>query len=155
VQASQVLLFSDNPEFSRPILGPGDGDARNVYVDIFVQNYSRLPVPSTRFVAELSATENGAIEAGDESRVLVYNLGPLAPCKQFRVDEFVNDATTRGWEYYVLFSVWFFDVAVEQWVGELGHPVRPYEESRLFESEYAVVHDLGAVAEPIPNCSPG
>jgi hypothetical protein len=153
-QASQVLLFSDNPLFARPTTSAIE--STDTFEDIFVQNYGRLPVPAMHLVAEFVLTEDGTIDDSTESQLLLYDLGPLAPCKQFRVDEFAGDAARRGPRGHAMFlSVEFTDVASERWVSELWYPVVPYEESRLFQSEFEFVPLAPAVAEQISGCAPG
>ena len=151
-QASQVLLFRDNS------LLPEDAPwTPEAYSDMFVRNYSRLPIADSQIYIKWQDSE--------ESTFYAYDLGPLAPCRQYPIAEIMSDAVVRGAAanpdastYVINLEVGFYDATGQSWVRGQNGPVMQESDSELFPSgwvEYTLGPALLVESEPIPECTPG
>src|SRR3954454_12031382 len=141
-QASQVMLFSDDPS-SAGVYWPGES-----FADIYIRNYSRLPL----FGIYLNASKED--QQGRTVYVSTYQLAALAPCRQYLLNDFVMDALQRASAAdQIRLSVQFQDANGEYWQRDFGAAVGPERGDGVPVSrDYSGAQ---AVAEPIPDCTPG
>jgi hypothetical protein len=140
-QASQVMLFSDDPS-SAGVYWPGQS-----FADIYIRNYSRLPL----FGIYVIASEE---DQGRTAYVSMYQLAALAPCRQYLLNDFVMDALQRASAAdQIRLSAQFQDANGEYWQRDFGAAVGPERGDGVPVSrDYSGAQ---AVAEPIPDCTPG
>lgn len=147
-QADQVLLFDDSTQFLRPESPPVDSP--DLYANMYVRNYSRLPLTFTGLLVEWTWDTQSSV-------FFLYDLGALAPCKQYPIRNFAADALERGaakhpdvQESGLFLYVEFTDASGEQWIREASGPVA----ERGIDPDYEFVPLPPAVAEDVPDCTP-
>jgi hypothetical protein len=117
--------------------------------DTFVQNFSRLPLPSIHFMMEWRNDQA-------PSKVFTYDLGALPSCHQYHIAELYSDGLQRrpGEGYFFYLHIWFIDAAGQQWLRGPFDPAEPYEHGGLVTgSERMPI--LPPPSEAIPDCVPG